>query len=675
MFSQHQVSYGSSSPALSNKVRFPKFMRLASADTALTSMRIRMIQQLGWSRVATIYQSYELFTLVNDDLLEAFSKANLTVVASEVFKNSPVTQVQRLKDKDARIIVSGFYPELGRQVLCESYKIGLIYPRVIWILIGWLNVKWYMETDVTIDCTPDQMALALEGAIYTGFLYMDPFDTPTISGLTPPEFTLQHRMRNNNETLPGDILASQGYDVMWAVALGLNATMTTLLETGSNKSLEDFTYTDTALGALIHSHMLNVSFQAMKGPVSFDKNGDPISYVTVEQIQDGERKTICYVREDQEGKLNLTLARWAGGVPPRDGVLTYTLTLTLSPVLYGFMCTLAALGLLASVAFLIFNIYNRKVKFIKLSSPRINNIILIGCILTYVAVFISALEPSVACKGRRYPAILGWSLIFGALFSKTWRVHLIFTNVKLQKKVLKDSHLFLMVASLTLFNLVLLVSWSVFDPLYIRWDEIYVESREGGDVRLRYMGAICESSYIRYFDAVLFSVQGILLMLGAFLAWETKKVKVEALNDSKNIAVCIYNSAVLGILHIIITATMTLRPNLEYGITAAISFITATAVQCIIFVPKVLQYRNNRLNPEGDRGLTIGKEATITSTNLSTVDDNDHKLKQKDSEIAKLQDQLEKLKLFIKQACIPTGDKGAPPSTDDPGDVALPPDA
>lgn len=63
---------------------------------------------------------------------------------------------------------------------------------------------------------------------------------------------------------------------------------------GSNKSLEDFTYTDTALGALIHSHMLNVSFQAMKGPVSFDKNGDPISYVTVEQIQGRDHDGCLY---------------------------------------------------------------------------------------------------------------------------------------------------------------------------------------------------------------------------------------------------------------------------------------------------------------------------------------------------------------------------------------------
>ncbi|XP_046562139.1 gamma-aminobutyric acid type B receptor subunit 1-like [Haliotis rubra] len=109
-----QVSYGSSSPALSNKARFPKFMRLASADTAVTSMRIRMFKQLGWSRVATIYQNYELFTLVNDNLLEEFSMENLTVVTSEVFKNSPVTQVQRLKDKDARIIVGGVLPGEGQ---------------------------------------------------------------------------------------------------------------------------------------------------------------------------------------------------------------------------------------------------------------------------------------------------------------------------------------------------------------------------------------------------------------------------------------------------------------------------------------------------------------------------------------------------------------------------------
>jgi gamma-aminobutyric acid type B receptor len=39
------------------------------------------------------------------------------------------------------------------------------------------------------------------------------------------------------------------------------------------------------------------------------------------------------------------------------------------------------------------------------------------------------------CAARAWLLMAGFSLAFGAMFSKTWRVHSIFTDVKLNKKV------------------------------------------------------------------------------------------------------------------------------------------------------------------------------------------------------------------------------------------------
>lgn len=60
----------------------------------------------------------------------------------------------------------------------------------------------------------------------------------------------------------------------------------------------------------------------------------------------------------------------------------------------------------------------------------------------------------------------GFSLAFGAMFSKTWRVHSIFTDVKLNKKVIKDYQLFMVVGVLLFIDLALMTTWQVADPFY-----------------------------------------------------------------------------------------------------------------------------------------------------------------------------------------------------------------
>ena len=78
-----------------------------------------------------------------------------------------------------------------------------------------------------------------------------------------------------------------------------------------------------------------------------------------------------------------------------------------------------------------------------MSSPYMNNLIIIGCILTYSSVFLLGLDSHltsvqafpIICTSRAWVLMAGFTLTFGSMFSKTWRVHTIFTNIKLNKKV------------------------------------------------------------------------------------------------------------------------------------------------------------------------------------------------------------------------------------------------
>lgn len=47
-------------------------------------------------------------------------------------------------------------------------------------------------------------------------------------------------------------------------------------------------------------------------------------------------------------------------------------------------------------------------------------------------------------KVRTWILIVGYTTAFGAMFAKTWRVHAIFKNVKMKKKVMKMCYYFMM---------------------------------------------------------------------------------------------------------------------------------------------------------------------------------------------------------------------------------------
>ena len=60
-----QLSYGSSSPILSDRNRFPTFFRLAGPDQRLNPSKIALMKLFNWKKVATINQALEFFSVVS----------------------------------------------------------------------------------------------------------------------------------------------------------------------------------------------------------------------------------------------------------------------------------------------------------------------------------------------------------------------------------------------------------------------------------------------------------------------------------------------------------------------------------------------------------------------------------------------------------------------------------
>ena len=166
--------------------------------------------------------------------------------------------------------------------------------------------------------------------------------------------------------------------------------------------------------------------------------------------------------------------QWVKNRPPKDRTFKKNVQTRVNTTLYIIIVVVASLGILIATVFLGINIKFRNKREIKMSSPNMNNLIIIGCILTYTSVILLGLDSHLTsvksfpyiCTARAWILMSGFTLSFGSMFSKTWRVHSIFTNVQLNKKVMKDYQLYLVVGALVVIDIITLTTWQVVDPFY-----------------------------------------------------------------------------------------------------------------------------------------------------------------------------------------------------------------
>ncbi|XP_025088276.1 gamma-aminobutyric acid type B receptor subunit 2-like [Pomacea canaliculata] len=349
------------------------------------------------------------------------------------------------------------------------------------------------------------------------------------------------------------------------------------------------------------------------------------------------------------------------------------------------MTVISFCGFLIALTFAAINFKHRHLKVIKLSSPTINNWIAVGCALGYLSVVLNGLDGrlltpqsvSVMCSARLATLSVAYTLAFGAMFSKTWRVHRIMTNKKLDKIKVKDLHLLAWLIVLVTLDLFFLVLWNIINPL--RRDtkplEVQTDPEDPDHLYLPYL-EICVCQHKEYWVGALLVYKGLLLLFGIFLAWETRGIKVQALNDSRYIGLCVYNVAVLCVVGVPVNFLINDENHMgSYLITSAFIILAVSITLCIVFLPKLYTvYRN----PSGDVDVRFPTQHTVFSverasgskvTPLSQMANNiafqrrlEILISKKDQEIQELKDEIARIQGHVGSALLlngPTSDTAA----------------
>ncbi|XP_025836019.1 gamma-aminobutyric acid type B receptor subunit 1 isoform X2 [Agrilus planipennis] len=606
------LCYGASSPALSDRNRFPTLFRTHPSATVHNPTRIKLMKKFGWSRVAILQEAEEVFISTVEDLETRCKEAGIEIVTRQSFLSDPADAVRNLRRQDARIIVGLFYVVAARKVLCEVYKQQLYGRSYVWFFIGWYEDDWFVNNlqKENINCTAHEMRIAAEGHLTTeALMWNQNRNEKTISGMTADEFQnrLNKVLKNDGHDIDhkrypeGYQEAPLAYDAVWAVALAFNKTMNHLHKYGKN--LKDFNYNNKEIADDIYSAINSTQFLGISGMVAFSSQGDRIALTLIEQAINGNYVVLGYFDTQADNLTWYDREVWIGGKVPQDRTIVRKVLRTLSLSLFVCMCIISSVGIIIAIALIVFNTWNSHRRVIQSSHPICNTIMLLGVIVCLISVYLLGLDgrfvspesyPKI-CQARAWLLTIGFTLGYGAMFSKVWRVHRLTTKVKSDPKVrmkkVQPWKLYSMISGLLVIDFVILLAWQIYDPLQRRIELFSFEEPESSadDSKIRPELEHCESQNNTVWLGVMYGYKGLILVFGLFLAYETRSLKVKQINDSRYVGMSIYNVVVLCLITAPVTLVISSQQDASYAFVALSITFCCFLSMALIFVPKVIE--------------------------------------------------------------------------------------
>ncbi|XP_069814252.1 gamma-aminobutyric acid type B receptor subunit 2 isoform X2 [Dendropsophus ebraccatus] len=588
-----QLSFAATTPVLADKKKYPYFFRTVPSDNAVNPAIVKFLKHFKWQRVGTLTQDIQRFSEVRNDLTGELEDSDIQIADTESFSNDPCISVKKLKGNDVRIIIGQFDEHMAAKVFCCAYNEEMYGSKYQWVIPGWYQALWWQQANSSI-CSSKNLLTAMEGYVGVDFEPLSTKNIKTISGRTPQQYEKEYNEKRSD--VEPSKFHGYAYDGIWVIAKTLHRAMEYLNATNRHQSIQDFNYTNHKLGKIFLDAMNETNFFGVTGQVVF-RNGERMGTIKFTQFQDGKEVKVGEYNAvaDSLELINDTI-RFQGVEPPKDQTFIRMERRQIYLPLYSILSAITIIGMIMASTFLFFNIKNRNQKLIKMSSPYMNNLIILGGMLSYASIFLFGLDGSFVsaktfetlCTVRTWILTVGYTTAFGAMFAKTWRVHAIFKNVKMKKKIIKDQKLLVIVGGMLLIDLCILICWQIVDPLKRTVEEYNLEPDPAGrDIAILPFLEHCENTHMTIWLGIVYAYKGLLMLFGCFLAWETRNVSIPALNDSKYIGMSVYNVGIMCIIGAAVSFLTKDQPNVQFCIVALVIIFCSTITLCLVFVPKL----------------------------------------------------------------------------------------
>ncbi|KAJ3251313.1 hypothetical protein HDU77_005974 [Chytriomyces hyalinus] len=210
---------------------------------------------------------------------------------------------------------------------------------------------------------------------------------------------------------------------------------------------------------------------------------------------------------------------------------------TLKDTLALVFVTLAVFGIASCLCLIFFITWYRRHQVMIAASPEFLTLIHVGVIIEFSSIFLYVVKPNSAiCIIQPFVLTLGYAVAYSALMTKTWRVYRIF-----------DAKFAKVGQSLTFCKLIKFVGFYIFVNLAILLVWVFISPPSDTAILQTSHSAYltCDSAYDTIFVSCLFTLNGLMLVFGSWLAYKTREID-EVYRESFYIAIIMYNTLIWG---------------------------------------------------------------------------------------------------------------------------------
>ena len=560
-----QIS-GSASPLLRNQERYPYLWHMIPSSAVYVDTVLEMMDAFDWRNIAVIGANGGSYFHTAEELALKVSRndsRSVTWISDEQVSFT----LRDLQQSGKRIVFASVETKVAVRMICLAYQEGVVWPNYTWIF-----PDHHIE-DLLLHagdmCNITVLKHALERVYFLQY-HFNSSDTQYSTILTPNPYTYAM------------------HDSIQALALALNATMDHLQ--AINSSLEDYHLGSPDITDMIERELMTLSFNGALGYVQFDTSKREWQ-TTVDILQIRNRTAI------QVGTYNPTSGQLVDeDINPIQDVdipriIRSSVTLPVSVILL----TVDGVCIILTTVMLVLFVLHRKSAEIRASSLKLSLFTFVGCYLLFFASLLSTvldLTNSVGpfpCTTATCCAILGINFVYGTVLVGMLRVYRIFGyNGRMGKKRWSDWSLCIVVLIIVGSVGILLLVWSLVDVFTIR--EVDVDTDQAGTQPYIEVMLFCYSDYLEVWFTLSFSEVGILILVVAFLAFKTRKIRLKQFKDTKKVNVYIFMTILL--ICLAIPFWWVLRTVNETALSLVWVSIgyggAATLCQLLLIAPKVI---------------------------------------------------------------------------------------
>ena len=540
------------SPSLSDRTNLPYSLGTLGSAKSFSNLVIKLMHANNWHRIGILFNELrEFYSTTSQNLHDIISSdSTLSSYLLPVYDNTYIP-LSEIMQQGIRINVLFTPVRTTRQVLCLALHRGVVYPAYQWIVTSNTfediaqNVNFVFDNQV-YNCSEAEMrqtALNRVSFINYRLSHLNESAPSTYSKHSFKEYDALFRNRlqehnvQNNDNITYSIWTTYLYDTFWAWAVVLDR----VAIREPNMDLTQFRYGNTSLSNMVLEEFYRLDFEGVSGRIKFNNNSGFLNRViSVFQAKAGNVTEIGYfdgVHFIDKEDLDAIEGEFADE------------HFSIGPGVFAALLIVIVLELVVLITLHVLTIKYRFSQSVKASSPKLSQLTFIGCYLIIFTLFLYMFRryllfddySSVFLCNLTWAWLLpiSFTLAFGTVAVRTWRLHRIFTHYLNPGRFIADHYLMVFVFILLGVDVLLGTLWMAIDPQQLVVKNVTVYR---GVANFEVFVRSCSSNNPYWSYALVFGYRGVLIVVVLVLAFLTRNIQNQSFS-TKTLRVLVYLSS------------------------------------------------------------------------------------------------------------------------------------